>query len=189
MDLADDLVSPDGCSAGSGYPEQAAARLVVARTADAVAAARTAGELVVWVRLEFASGYADHPAASPLFGAARAAGAFRAGGPGAAVLADLAPAPDEPVVVKPRVSPFYGTRLNGLLRTAGIEEVVLCGVATDHVVLAGARDAHDRDYAVTVLLDATASSTNELHDAALKVMRSFTRQVTVDEHVAATVGL
>jgi nicotinamidase-related amidase len=91
----------------------------------------------------------------------------------------------EPLIVKPRVSPFFGTRLEPLLRTAGVTEVFLVGVATEHVVLAAARDAHDRDFHVTVLTDAVASSTAELHDAGLHVIESFTRQIPVHSFATA----
>ena len=188
LDLFDDLVGPDGLSAGSGYPEQAAERNVLDRVCKAIDTAHTAGDLVVWVTVGFEPGYVDLPARSPLFGGVRASGGFRRGTPGTRPLAGLPRNEADPVIVKPRVSPFFGTRLDSLLRTAGVTEVVLTGVATEHVVLATARDAHDRDYAVTILTDATASSTPALHEAGLSVTSSFSRHITTVEYAQATAG-
>jgi nicotinamidase-related amidase len=184
LDMFSDLVGEDGPSAGSGYPEQVATRAVVDRVGQAVAAARAAGDLVVWVAVAFEPEYMDCPPGSPLFGQAPVSGGFRKNTPGTAPLAALHPAADEPVLIKPRVSPFYGTRLESLLRTAGVTEVVLTGVATEHVVLATARDGHDRDLHVTVLTDAVASSTPELHAAGLAVMASYTHQLSTGAYAA-----
>ncbi len=70
---------------------------------------------------------------------------------------DLRPEPGESIVVKHRVSPFYGTNLDLLLRKRSVDTLLLAGVSTDLVVLSAAREAHDRDYRVEVLEDATAA--------------------------------
>jgi nicotinamidase/pyrazinamidase len=49
------------------------------------------------------------------------------------------------------------TELDGLLRTARIERVVVCGLATDYCVKATALDARALGYPVAVLLDAIAA--------------------------------
>lgn len=144
-----------------------------------------AGMLVVWVTVGFERGYADWPARSPLFESAKESGGFLKDSPGTFPLPELRREESEPLIMKPRVSPFFGTRLEPLLRTAGVEEVFLAGVATEHVVLAAARDAHDRDFQVTILTDAVSSSTPELHDAGLLVTESFTRQIPVSFFIAA----
>jgi nicotinamidase-related amidase len=185
LDLFDDLVGPEGVSAGSGYPEQVADRDVIDKVRDVVDVARAAGGLVVWVTGGFEPDYLDWPAPSPLFGGAKASGGFLKDTSGTSPLPELHRDVSEPLIVKPRVSPFFGTRLEQLLRTAGVTEVFLVGVATEHVVLAAARDAHDRDFHVTVLADAVASSTSELHDAGLLVMESYTRQIPVHSFAAA----
>jgi nicotinamidase/pyrazinamidase len=46
------------------------------------------------------------------------------------------------------------TELEGLLRGAGIERVVVCGLATDYCVKATALDAHRLGFETAVLLDA-----------------------------------
>lgn len=65
------------------------------------------------------------------------------------------------------------TELDGLLRQAGIERVVICGLATDYCVLATARDAVRLGYRTSVLTDAIAAVDLEPGDgaAALTAMR------------------
>jgi nicotinamidase-related amidase len=145
----------------------------LSRTAAAVAAAREAGDLVVWLVVGFRPGYPDWPAGSPLFAGLPAAGGLTRDTWGTRIHSAFQVGPDEPVLVRSRVSPFYGTDLEQVLRTADVGEVRLAGVATDHVVLAAARDAHDRDFSVRVLADCCSSSTEELHDAAVAIMASI----------------
>jgi nicotinamidase-related amidase len=61
------------------------------------------------------------------------------------VHAALGPAPGEPVVVKKRVSAFCGSDLEVLLRSLGITDLVVTGIATSGVVLSTVREAADRD--------------------------------------------
>ena len=78
--------------------------------------------------------------------------------------------PNEPVLTKHRVSAFYGTPLDVILRANGIREVLICGVATDLAVQAAARDAHDRDYVVTVVSDCCGAASDEDHETSLRVL-------------------
>ncbi|GAA5182499.1 cysteine hydrolase [Rugosimonospora acidiphila] len=178
LDMINDVVATEGAFAPAGFPEQVARRDVLPHTAAAVAAARQAGDLVVWVAVGFRPGYLDWPAGSPLFAGLPATGGLARGGWGTRIHSALEVRPEEPVIVKSRVSPFHGTELEQLLRTAGVEEVLLAGVSTDHVVLAAARDAHDRDFTVRVLADCCGSSTAELHEAAVSIMASIAEVTT-----------
>lgn len=75
----------------------------------------------------------------------------------------LDPKPDDPVVVKKRVSAFAGSDLELLLRSLRTEHLVLTGIATSGVVLSTLREAADRDYELTVLHDACADVDDEVH--------------------------
>lgn len=86
------------------------------------------------------------------------------------IVDDVKPVGDEPVVRKPRMSPFYGTALDSMLRSRDIDTVVLMGVATEFVVEAAARHAADADYRVIVLEDCCASFSEEAHRASLHIM-------------------
>ena len=86
------------------------------------------------------------------------------------IVDEVKPVGNEPVIRKPRVNPFFGTGIDGMLRSRDIDTVVLMGVATEFVVEAAARHAADADYRVIVLEDCCASFSDEAHRASLHVM-------------------
>ncbi len=80
-------------------------------------------------------------------------------------------APEDLVVEsKKRLSVFYPTDLDFLLRNLGVRTVVLNGGFTDCCVLNAAFDASNRDYRVVVLRDLVRGTNEELEDAALKMV-------------------
>ncbi|MDJ0464464.1 isochorismatase family cysteine hydrolase [Streptomyces sp. H27-C3] len=181
LDLINEIVHPDGKYAADGYCEQVARRGVLERAATAIARARTAGVPVIYVVVGFSPGYADWPASSELFVSARDGDRVVLGTWGTQVHDALKPAGDEPVVEKRRISPFFATHLDVLLRNLGVNTLLLTGVTTELVVLSTARDGHDRDYRVEVLEDATATDSQETHDAALKVIARTATVSTVEQ--------
>lgn len=176
MDMMNDLVAEDGFNKAT-YGVQVKERGVLARTAAAIAAARAAGAKVGFVRVGFSSDYRECPPASPIFSGARANGIFQLGTWGTEVHASLAPQPGDFDVVKHRVSPFYATSLEAILRANGIERIVMCGVSTNGVVHSGAREAHDRDYEVVILEDCCAGVTADEHMHAIACLGRYARIV------------
>ena len=172
MDMMNDLIHPDGASAKS-YGVQAKARNLYANTVQAIATARSAGLKVGYVRVGFSADYRECPPGSPIFSKAREFGLFQLGTWGTEVYAEFAPAPGDFDIVKHRVSPFYGTSMEPILRAQGIERLILCGVSTNGVVQGGAREGHDRDYAITILEDCCCGATAEEHDYALAGLRRY----------------
>jgi len=162
MDMMNDIVAEDGFNAAT-YGVQVKQRNVLANTAAAIASARKAGAQVGYVRVGFSSDYRECPPASPIFSGARANKIFQLGTPGTEVHPALAPEPQDFDIVKHRVSPFYATALEAILRANGIERIVMCGVSTNGVVHSGAREAHDRDYEVVILEDCCAGVTADEH--------------------------
>lgn len=61
------------------------------------------------------------------------------------------------ILPKWRQSCFYATDLDVILRSRGIDAVLLTGVTTNVCVLAAAKDASERDYAAHVVMDLTGS--------------------------------
>jgi ureidoacrylate peracid hydrolase len=60
-------------------------------------------------------------------------------------------------VVKHRYSAFIGTDLDKRLKKAGVDTVVVCGFMTNFCCESTARGAHDRDYFVDFVVDATGT--------------------------------
>jgi nicotinamidase-related amidase len=86
------------------------------------------------------------------------------------IVDEVKPIGDEPVIRKPRMNPFFGTALEGMLRSRDIDTVVLMGVATEFVVEAAARHAADADFRVIVLQDCCAAFSDETHRVSLHIM-------------------
>jgi nicotinamidase-related amidase len=172
MDMMNDLVAEDGFSAKT-YGVQVKQRDVLANTANAIAAARKAGALVGYVRVGFSPDYRECPPNSPIFSGARANKIFQLGTLGTQVHPALAPQPGDFDIVKHRVSPFYGTALEPILRANGVERLVLCGVSTNGVVHSGARDGHDRDYECIIIEDCCAGVTADEHDHAIACLGRY----------------
>ena len=71
---------------------------------------------------------------------------------------------------KKRLSPFYATDLEMLLRNMGVRTVVFNGGMTDCCILNASFDAANRDFRVVVAQDLVAGTNAELEDAALKMI-------------------
>lgn len=79
---------------------------------------------------------------------------------GAEMVEDLQPFMDDEdiYVEKVRMSGFYGTHLEQVLRTQGIETLFFAGVNADQCVETTMEDAYFRDYNSILLTDATATA-------------------------------
>ncbi|MCE7029638.1 cysteine hydrolase family protein [Jiella avicenniae] len=172
MDMLNDLVHPDGMG-GKSYVPLCRERGVYDNTKLAIRRAREAGMMVGYVRVGFSPDYAECPPGSPVFSKARDNKIFTLGSWGTEVYSDFAPQKGDPDIVKHRVSPFYGTKLEPLLRAQGIRRLILTGVSTNGVVSAAVREGHDRDYQCVVLEDCCAGATTEEHDFALAGLKRY----------------
>lgn len=86
----------------------------------------------------------------------------------AAILDEIAPAPDDIVLNKTTQNVFISTNLDHTLRNMGREYLILAGVVTNNCVEAAARTAVDYSYRTIVLEDCCAAFSNEEHENALK---------------------
>lgn len=83
---------------------------------------------------------------------------------GNAIKAIVAPEGDEPVIQKTVNSAFIGTDLETRLRDAGIEEVVIVGLTTNHCVSTSVRMANNLGFTTYMVADATAAHEGKGHD-------------------------
>ena len=85
----------------------------------------------------------------------------------AADWADLVPEldqhPEDHLVSKQRVGAFIGTSLDETLRSQGVTQVFLAGIATSAGVEATARSAYDHGYHVVLVVDAMTDRDAEAH--------------------------
>ena len=84
--------------------------------------------------------------------------------PSRGVIARLAPRPEEPVLHKATFGGFLGTGLDQVLRGWGVDQLLLCGLATNVCVYTTAIEAADRGYECAMVEDACAAWAPHLHD-------------------------
>ena len=83
------------------------------------------------------------------------------------ILSELAPLQDELTINKRSRGAFNSTAIERIVRTLGIETLIVVGVATSTCVDLTARDAADRGFYVVIVEDATADLHELSHEATL----------------------
>jgi nicotinamidase-related amidase len=112
------------------------------------------------------------------------------GGPGCTVMSDLLDDRDYIVNTKKRYDCFLGTDLDFLLRSHGINTLLITGVNTNSCVLATTTAANVRDYSVIVVEDCVDSMDGPaLHEAGLACIRTAFGVVLNTAAVMALDGL
>ena len=84
---------------------------------------------------------------------------------------------------------FGSTNLDFILRSKGIETVVLAGFLTNCCVESTMRSAYEKGFEVITLTDAVAGTSAAEHDNAIAYdYPMFSKPTTVDEWVASLAG-
>ncbi|MCD5329659.1 cysteine hydrolase family protein [Chromobacterium piscinae] len=179
LDYIIDIMHPQGRVARcAGH---AAERGVIAEANRAISLARARGWQVIHVKVGFSPSYVEMPQGSAIFSRAAELQALNLQGEGTAFHPELDVQPEDAVVAKHRVSPFYATGLEAVLRAQRIERLVVAGVSSTWAVQAAARDAHDRDYRVLVLEPACAAASEEEHQMSMRQLAAIAGIVTQEQ--------
>lgn len=182
--LQNDIVGADGAFAQFFRAE--VERTNVLDTARRVLdGARRAGTKVVYTRVAFRPGYPDLVANSPLLGMVAQVGCLVDGRVGADLAPETAPHDGDVVVTHQRVTGFHASELDVVLRGAGVDTVVLLGVATNVSVEGTARAASDLGYRTLVVSDACSAGSETAHAASLESLGLLAEVVTADEVLGA----
>jgi nicotinamidase-related amidase len=113
-------------------------------------------------------------------------GMINRGSHASALHKDLVIDPRDIVLEKPRFGAFHGTDLELVLRTTGIDTVIIGGIATNVCCETTAREATVRDFRVLFLSDGTATfpfsglSANQLQQATCASLKVFGEVLTIE---------
>lgn len=168
IDFTNEFINPEGKLSNEGYSEFAMKNDALDRIARIQDHFRDQGRMVIHMRTGFSDCYHEHYAKSPLLGDLRKKEALVLGEFGTEFVSKVGPKPHEAIINKHRVSAFYRTRLDIILRTQDIETLYIIGVGTDTTIDATSWDAHDRDYDVHVISDACIATNDYDHAVGLK---------------------
>ena len=152
--------------------------VLVKNVSQAIAMARTKGIPVMYVTLNFRPGAPEISSNNKGF-ASRGRERFTAEflKNFSEIHPSLAPREDDILITKRRVSAFTGSDLEVVLRSQGINHLILCGVSTSGIVLSTTREAADKDYKITILSDCCGDSDEEVHKVLTE--KVFPRQAEV----------
>ena len=102
------------------------------------------------------------------------------------VVDELTPQATDTVIVKSRYSGFHGTDLDSVLRSRGIRNLLMVGIASNVCVESTIRDAYFLEYWPVMVADATMpAGSAEIHNATLYNVRTFFGWVTTAQEVAS----
>ncbi len=183
-DLQNDFLHPEGAYGRAGQGAAAIAALP-ARLAPLARRLRAAGGVVISTHFTLIAGRDGEPMVDPHLRRLRpflAKGDFAPGSWGHALVDELQPADFS--VEKVAYSAFHQTRLEWVLRKAGVTRLLVSGIVTNGGVTSTARDAHVREYEVTVLRDGCAAFSDALHETALASLASIARISSIGEILA-----
>ena len=178
IDLQNDFLHPEGAYGRAGQSADAIAQLPdrIKPLRDALIAA---GGYFISAQFTLVPGRHDEPLIAahlrelrPFLGK----GDFAPGSFGHSVVDTLAPA--DFIIEKVAYSAFYQTRLDYVLRKAGIDTLIVGGIVTNGGVASTVRDAHVRDIHTYLLTDGTAAFNGDVHDATVKSLGSITKTAT-----------
>lgn len=172
VDLQNDFIHPKGAYARGGAKSADIAALPT-RLAPLTGAFRKAGGWIISTHFTLVPGRDGEPMISDHLKRLRpflAKGDFAPGSWGQGLLDALGPSDIQ--VEKIAFSAFYMSRLEWVLRKAGIEHLVVGGIVTNGGVASTVRDAYVRDFHVTVLADGCAAFDMDVHKTNIDALRS-----------------
>jgi ureidoacrylate peracid hydrolase len=185
IDLQNDFLHPDGAYA-RGKATSASITDLPSRLKPVADCVRARGGWIVSTHFTLVPGRGGEPLISPHLAALRPflrKGDFAPGGFGHALVDALQPADFS--VEKVAFSAFYMSRLEWILRKAGVETLVFSGIVTNGGVASTLRDAHVRDFTTVLLEDGCAAFSDDTHRTNVAALQSVAEVMSCAEFIAA----
>ncbi|KEI36043.1 hypothetical protein FRA_24c01290 [Francisella sp. W12-1067] len=166
IDFINEIVHPEGKLAAKFIPNLVK-NDVIGNANLAISKARANDIQVIHVKVGFSANYIECPENSPIFSNAKKFNALELGKWGTKIYDQIDVKANDHIVIKHRISAFYNTDLECVLKANDFKDIIIMGVSTDMAVELTAREAHDRDYNVTVLEDACTTYSEAAHVASI----------------------
>lgn len=181
----------DGGTLHGAVKEVMDATGMLVNTQQALAAARAAGATIIYAPIQFAAGY--HEITSTPYGILKGvvdSNSFVKGGWGAEIIESLAPEEGDIVLEGKRgLDAFASTNLDFILRSKGIQTVVLSGFLTNCCVESTMRSAYERGFEVVTLTDCVGATSQAEHDNAITYdYPMFSKPMTSGEFAETLAG-
>lgn len=180
-DLQNDFLHPNGAYGRAGLSEPAIAALP-ARLKPVCDAIRRRNGWIVSTHFTLVPGKGGEPFILPHLKKLRpflGKGDFAPGAFGHGLVAELKPA--DLSVEKVAYSAFYMSRLEFVLRRAGIETLIFAGIVTNGGVASTLRDAHVRDFHPILLADGCAAFSAKVHETTVASLSTVAEVTTCAE--------
>ena len=178
IDMQNDFCAKDGYIDKTSKLDVAGCEKVADAINVAVDAARAAGVRIVWIRANYEAQYL----APPVLARHAVRGIEKevccAGNTWGYDFFGVKPRDGEHFVEKHRYDAFHGTALDDILRNHGIRTLVCTGVVTNVCVESTVRSGFFRGYYIVVPEDCVGAPFPDLHEAALKNIRTYYGAVT-----------
>jgi nicotinamidase-related amidase len=179
IDMQRDFLLPGGFGESLGNDVDQLLK-VVPPLADLIAAARSAGIMVIHTREGHQPDLSDCPPAKLDRGApskrigdeGKYGRILIRGEYGHDIVDELAPIDGEVVIDKPGKGAFYATELQDVLTEAGITQLLITGVTTEVCVHTTTREANDRGYECLVVSDCVGSYFPEFQRIGLEMIKA-----------------
>lgn len=155
VDMLNDFVRPDGALSVPGAQE------IIPNIQRELRQARQEGQTVIYV----CDAHDPDDIEFQRYPAHAVEGDF-----GAEIISELAPQPGEAVIKKKRLSVFFNTELDDVIRWLAPEKVTVVGVVTHICIMEAVAGLCDRDIPARVPKDCVADFDEELEAAAFKRM-------------------
>ena len=184
-DLQNDFIHPQGAYGRAGQSAAAIAALP-GRLKPLADAMRAKGGWIASTHFTLVPGKGGEPFISEHLRQLRPflkKGDFAPGAWGHALVDELAPA--DLSVEKLGYDAFWNSRLEWVLRKAGVRRLLVAGIVTNGGVASTVRGAHVREFEVTLLEDGCAAFSDAIHDAAVEGLRPVADVTTVAQALAA----
>ncbi len=178
IDLQNDFIHPEGAYGRAGQTAESIAALPD-RIAPLARALQSRGGRYFSAQFTLVPDKDGEPLIAPHLKELRpflGKGDFSPGSFGHSLMDRLQPA--DFVIEKVAYSAFYQTRMEYLMRAAGVDHLIVGGIVTNGGVASTLRDAHLRNIDTIMLTDGCAAFRQDVHDATILSLGTVTHQMT-----------